>query len=249
MKPRLCFLSILGAPGRYDPDVYRDEPGLDDETVWFEHLLRREDLFGALDYRGVKVALGEPLPDPRDADCFVLGGTYHSVHERLDWQGTVTDWLLLARAAPVPLFGICGGHQMMAEALGGTISTVAGGPMAGSLRIELTAEGEGHPLFAGRDEPPVYHFGNYEHVVTAPDDVRILAWRPEMPHVALDYGAGWYSVQFHPEATAQCLGAAWSPTHPEYASAYRPLPHCGRVVAGFLGLTIGVHAAKETEET
>jgi GMP synthase-like glutamine amidotransferase len=123
---------------------------------------------------------------------------------------------------------------MMAEAMGATIGKVPDGPVVGSLEIEITASGNDHPLFAGRDDPPVYHFANYEHVATAPAEARVLARRPAMPHVALDYGGGWWSVQFHPEATERSLIAAWSKARPDYAVRYRPLPRCGRVVRSFV---------------
>ena len=85
-KPRLCYISILGAPGSYDPARYHGENGGDDELVWIADLLAGVGLAEKVEFSGVHGALGEPLPEPDAADAFILGGSYHSVHDRLPWQ-------------------------------------------------------------------------------------------------------------------------------------------------------------------
>lgn len=127
-KPRLCYISVLGAPGSYDPARYDGENGGDDELVWIADLLARVDLAEKVEFFGVHGALGEPLPEPDAADVFILGGSYHSVHDGEPWQDAVFAWLAEIRQAKRPLLGICGGHQMMAKALGGSVGAVPGGP-------------------------------------------------------------------------------------------------------------------------
>ena len=48
---------------------------------------------------------------------------------------------------------------------------------------------------------PSFHFGNSDEVSVVPAGATILAATADSPAVALDYGGGWYSVQFHPEAS------------------------------------------------
>ena len=233
-KPRLCYISILGAPGSYDPAIYAGENGGDDELVWIADLLARTGLADKVEFSGVHGALGEPLPEPDAADVFMLGGSYHSVHDGLPWQDALFDWLGAMRRTKRPLLGICGGHQMMAKALGGSVGAVEGGPLCASLPVALNEAGETHGLFAGFDRSPVFHFANSEHVTAAPRGARVLATGDGMPHCALDYGGGWVSVQFHPEVSARCIALAWKGSPHEPAVDYKPLPDAPGLLVNFV---------------
>ena len=233
-KPRLCYISILGAPGSYDPAIYAGENGGDDELVWIADLLARTGLADKVEFSGVHGALGEPLPEPDAADVFMLGGSYHSVHDGLAWQDALYGWLDRLRAAQRPLLGICGGHQMMAMALGGAVGAVAGGPLRASLPVALSEEGRAHGLFGGFGSGPLFHFANEDHVTAPPQGAEVLATRPEMPYCALDYGGGWLSVQFHPEATERCIALAWKGGPHEQSVDYQPLPDAHRLLVNFV---------------
>jgi len=236
----LSFLGQMGAPGRYDPAIFADEPGGDDETVWFEGTLQRAGVRDRLDYDGRRICHGAPLPPldgPSAPDAVVIGGSFHSVHDALPWQRDLIDWLRAARARPdggPPVFGLCGGHQIMAQALGAPVEPVASGTMAATLPVALTAAGRAHWLFDGLDDPPAFHFGNEEHVARPPAGAIVLATRAELPAAALDYGGGWISVQFHPEAEADSFARGWRGSHPEYMANYRPVPKTPLVFKNFL---------------
>ena len=229
---RLCYISILGAPGSYDPAIYEGENGGDDELVWIADLLAQTGLAETVEYFGLHGALGEPLPDSDDADVFILGGSYHSVHDGLPWQDAVYDWLARMRHTGRPLLGICGGHQMMAKALGGSVGTVDGGPLCASLPVTLSAAGQG--LFHGFGTEPRFHFANEEHVTAAPQGTRVLATRLEIPYCALDYGGNWVSVQFHPEASARCIALAWKGTPHDRPENYVALPEAPGLLVNFI---------------
>ena len=46
-----------------------------------------------------------------------------------------------------------------------------------------------------------FHFGNGDEVSTVPDGAEVLATSEDSGAVAIGYGGGWASVQFHPEAS------------------------------------------------
>lgn len=232
---RVLFVSMIGAPGRYDPAVFADQPGGDDEAHWVFLQLRELGLADRIAYRGVFVCRREALPDPRAADAVILGGSYHSVHDDLDWQHATRRWLARYRETGRPLLGICGGHQMVAAMAGAPVRPLPGGrPLAGTLPVDLSAAGKGHFLFEGYGAEPEFHFANEEHVAERPEGATVLASRPGLPCAALDHGGGWYSVQFHPEATAAAMADSWRPTHPEFARSYRPLNGGNRLLRNFL---------------
>ena len=225
---------MIGEPGRYDPAIFADQPGGDDEVHWFRVCLQALDMSHRVDLTGVRVCQDEPLPPPEDVDSVVLGGSYHSVHESRPWQQSVIDWLHAYRETGRPLLGICGGHQMIAQMDGAPVTRLDGAPAAGSLPVRLSDTGRAHPLFAGFDSAPVFHFANEEHVAGVPRGARILATADRMPCAALDHGGNWYSVQFHPEATHDCLAATWRSETPRVTTAYRPVPDAPRLIGNFL---------------
>lgn len=239
-RPRLLFLAQMGAPGRYDPALFADEPGGDNEILWFRLTLERAGVLDALDYAGRRICYGEALPDldgPDRPDAVVIGGSFHSVHDNLPWQRAAIDWLRAARAMGTdgpPVLGICGGHQLMARALDAGVAKVPTGTVARTAPVTLTEAGHGHFLFEGLNAPPAFHFGNEEHVPIPPPGTTVLASLPEMPVVALDCGGGWCSVQFHPEAQADAFARGWRYSHPEFMGNYHHVPQTEFLIRNFL---------------
>ena len=222
---RLLYISQLAEPGHYATEVCKLQtcPEGCSDIGWFVNRLVEGDLLAtpidpatSAAHKGVgrcwkvssvDVASGESLPPALSSDfgfhAVVVGGTFHSVHEHRPWQQQLRIWLekLWQREPSIPLLGICGGHQLLAHMRGGAVEKRAAGHNFGTLPVHLTTAGERHPLF----EPSVvdwrFHFANGEHV-TRVANAQILATTSDSFAVALDYGKGWCSVQFHPEADA-----------------------------------------------
>ncbi len=235
MKKRVWFISQFGDPEHYDMTVYQSCPKGDDEIHWIKLQLEELGVLDQIDYQGVRVDRGDDLPDINDVDAAFLGGSYHSVHDGFEWQSKLQNWLAAYHKANKPLFGICGGHQQIATFLGSNVGTIETGVMAGSLPVDLTDAGKEHFLYKDiPDEGLNFHFGNYEHVETAPAGATVLATRPEMPAMAIDYGNSWYSVQYHPEATREMFHASWSKSDPTKCDNYYELPHAPKMLKNFI---------------
>ena len=56
---------------------------------------------------------------PEDADGWLISGSKHGVYDDLPFIAPLEDFIRKIYAAGIPLVGICFGHQIMAQALGG----------------------------------------------------------------------------------------------------------------------------------
>ncbi len=241
-RPTVLFISLLGGEGTYDPHQFCRLAGGDDDSVWMRLCLSSLGLDGRIIYRGVRPHRGEALADVAQVDAVILGGSIDSVHAGHEWQGRTMDFLRAWRASGKPWFGICGGHQMGAVLEGGTVGVNPHGVTAGSYPVTRTAAGRDHFLFNGFAPDAAFHFSNYDRVEAPPPGAIVLATRETLPAAALDHGGNWYSVQFHPEATADLFGIVWGERDRERAANYRALPGTERVLLNFLTGT-GVLAA------
>ena len=97
----------------------------------------------------------------------------------------------------VPIFGICYGHQLIAQQLGGIVSRGTRGEY-GRARLTVTDQWSAllHDLPAEHD----VWMSHFDAVTTAPDGFTSAAATPDAPIAALESAnRKIFSVQFHPE--------------------------------------------------
>jgi GMP synthase-like glutamine amidotransferase len=208
---KVCFMSQFCEKGCNEDIVTAKGPERGDDTGrWLSRRLKESGFSaGQYDVTYLNIAQGDALPDLDQFDSFVLGGSHHYVmrpgDEGRPWQKSLGEWLLRQRQTGKPLLGICGGHQAMAVAVGGCVTRCPGGVQAGNIPVKLTRAGLSHSLFGGlaseSGDSPAFHFFHYEEVSRLPEDAVILETTEDSPAIAIDYGGGWRSVQFHPEAS------------------------------------------------
>jgi GMP synthase-like glutamine amidotransferase len=150
---------------------------------------------------------GEAIP-PLEAfgAMLVLGGPMDV------WDVALHPWLVeekrairrFVREMERPYLGLCLGHQLLADALGGTC-----GPQkpkqVGPFSIELTAEGRASPLFEG--VAPLFNAYKWHGVRVAqmPDGASRLARSAECTCEAMQAAPRAFGLQFHPEFEAATL--------------------------------------------
>ena len=201
--PSVCYVSMLCERDSPEHEVCSLHPDSADDGRWLHARLAELGIAGELELTTLSISNGNALPDPSQFDAIVIGGTFHGVHDARPWQLPLRQWLLEHRRTGRPLLGICGGHQAMAVALGAEVSKRPSGTQVGSVPVAVTPDGAENPLLAGLGSAPLFHFGNSDEVCLGnfPASATVLAATADSPAVAIDYGNGWHSVQFHPEAS------------------------------------------------
>ena len=175
-----------------------------DLPQWFARALGRDLARGM---QVVRVFAGETLPPPGQHALAIITGSAAMVTDREAWSEATAVWIRQAMAVSMPLFGVCYGHQLMADALGGTVGDHPEGGEAGCLEIELLSEAGEDPLLAGLPSRFTAHLTHSQSVLVPPRGARVLARSRLDPHQVLRYGPVAVSTQFHPEFVPEITAA------------------------------------------
>ena len=154
-----------------------------------------------ISFHEVDLHAGEKIPELRDYDAlWVMGGSMNV------WEEDKYPWLIDEKVAirqavkvlEMPFLGICLGHQLLAEALGGKANK-ADNHEVGLFEITPTIEGQNHPLLNGFDSSEKWVNVHLVEVTEAPQGSRILASSNQCMNHIMQVSENAYSCQFHPE--------------------------------------------------
>jgi GMP synthase (glutamine-hydrolysing) len=140
-----------------------------------------------------------PLPPSERFAGIIVTGSASSVTERAPWMLRAEELLARAVQRNDPVLGICFGHQLLGQALGGLVERNPRGREMGTLPLAIVAD---DPLLDRSIEPALVHATHVDSVTRLPKQARILASSALDPHAALRFGERAWGVQFHPEFDA-----------------------------------------------
>lgn len=136
---------------------------------------------------------------PQDADGWIITGSKHGVYEDHPWIEPLKTFLREAHAAKAPIVGVCFGHQILAEALGGKVVKSDRGWGCGVHEYSVLER----PKWMDEEKETIaIHAMHQDQVVELPPGATVLAESSFCPYAALAYGDTAMSVQPHPEFTA-----------------------------------------------
>lgn len=172
-----------------------------------------------LSWDAIELDEGAAIPNLERYDMMIVMGGPQDV-----WQEDEHPWLKPEKAAirkfvaelRRPFLGICLGHQLLAESLGGKVG-LAQQPEVGVLTITKTAEGKRDPVLAELADTTTVLQWHGAEVLQAPPGSTVLASSDKCAVQALRYGDHAYGMQFHVELTEETV-PQWAAI-PVYAEA------------------------------
>ena len=163
------------------PDALIAQSG--DYPAMFARLLQGH----GLTFRTWAVVDGALPTSVHDAEGWLITGSRHGAYEDHAWIPLLEAFIRDAYAQAVPLVGICFGHQIIAQALGGRVEKFAGGWSVGPTE------------YAFGDETLTLNAWHQDQVVERPAGAEVIASNDFCANAALVYDDRALTVQAHPE--------------------------------------------------
>ncbi len=130
---------------------------------------------------------------PHDAEGWLITGSKHGAYEHHAWIPPLEELIRDIYATKRALVGICFGHQIIAQALGGRVEKFDGGWSVGRCQYQMGSE------------TIALNAWHQDQVVARPETARVLASNDFCANAILGYGDTVWTVQAHPEFDAEFI--------------------------------------------
>jgi GMP synthase (glutamine-hydrolysing) len=161
-------------------------------------------LHAAITWRVYDVIGGQLPAHIEECDGYLLSGSRHGCGDRLDWMLRLEDFIRALHGGDRALVGLCFGHQLMAQALGGEVQRAATGWGVGIRQYQVLAHAPWMAPALPRFALPVCH---QDQVVRLPAGATCLAGSSHCAHFIVTYAPHMLGIQGHPEFEPAFLDA------------------------------------------
>ncbi|WP_420005989.1 type 1 glutamine amidotransferase [Arenibacterium sp. LLYu02] len=125
--------------------------------------------------------------DVHAAEAWIITGSPCGVYEAHPFIPLLETFIRRAFEAQVPVIGICFGHQIVAQAMGGKVERYSGGWSIGPVD------------YAFGDRQVTLNAWHQDQVIVRPTGARLIASGPNCENAALQYETLALTLQPHPE--------------------------------------------------
>lgn len=196
---RITIIETGRAPGRLSeefpryPDMFMSLIGAADANMTFET---------------VALLDGAALPAPAACEAILITGSPFGVYDDTPWMDPLREFIRNTFAVRTPMIGVCFGHQIIADAMGGEVRKSSKGWGIGRHTYGIRERRSWMPDAGASVSLSVSH---QDQVITPPRDAVTLASSDHTEHAMLAYtDAPVISIQGHPEFSDAFVSALYS---------------------------------------
>lgn len=141
---------------------------------------------------------GELPKKAQDCDAWLCTGSQYSVYDKLDWIESLKNFVRQLYREKKPFVGVCFGHQLLAQALGGEVARAKQGWGVGVHEMTVV---EPEPWM----QPPLascrLHYMHQDQVQRLPGASVVLARAAHCEVAMFRIGESMLGIEGHPEFT------------------------------------------------
>ena len=163
------------------PDALRDDMG--DYPDFFRELLANR----GLSFRTYHVEAMQFPVSVHDCDGWLITGSRHGAYEDHPFVKPLETFIRKAMSEHVPLVGICFGHQIIAQAMGGKVERFEKGWAVGPQDYDFNGD------------KITLNAWHRDQVTEVPEGAEVCASNEFCENAALVYGDQAFTIQAHPE--------------------------------------------------
>lgn len=161
-------------------------------NTMFERLL--EPTHAGFEFLVYRVVDGRIPDDVTDCDGWLITGSKFSVYGKQPWIPALKTFIQKIASARIPLVGICFGHQIIAEALGGRVEKSDKG---WGLGVDTYALIPGSPI--DQQDQITLNIFHQDQIVALPPGAEVFASSGFCEYAGLVIGDQILTIQAHPE--------------------------------------------------
>ena len=137
-----------------------------DQDEFYEYIFNKVD--PSINLKVYDVVIDEYPNDIDECDGYIITGSKLSTYDDVHWIKTLEEYIRTLDASKKNLLGVCFGHQLIAQALGGKVEKNKKGWELGSFKVNFNRYCRDSLLFKNIDFNDYFYFSHEDIVLKLP---------------------------------------------------------------------------------